>query len=158
MINKVLGVEPGSTRTNIAMLVLRVGLGILMLVHGIPKMEMLFSGESVQFPSVMGMSATTSLALAVFAEVFCSVLIIAGFATRFAAVPLAITMMVAVFIIHASDPFKMQEMGIHYLLGYLVLIIGGGGKYSLDYLMVRSKFKTYHASIRPEDPTLSIYQ
>ncbi len=158
MINKVLGVEPGSTRTNIAMLVLRLGLGVLMLVHGLPKMEMLFSGQPIQFPPVLGMSATTSLALAVFAEVACSLLIIIGLATRYAAIPLAITMVVAVFLIHAADPFNVKEMGIHYLLGYLVLIIGGSGKYSVDYLMVRSKFKSYHPAIRPEDPTLSIYQ
>ena len=155
---KLLGIGPNSVRTSTALLLLRFGFGALMLVHGLPKMMMLFSGASISFPSVLGMSAGISLLLTVFAEVLCSVLIIAGLATRFAVIPLIVTMLVAVFVVHAEDPFANKELALIYLLGYAVLMIGGSGKYSVDYLMLRSSFKTYHPEIKPDDPTLSIYQ
>lgn len=115
----------------------RVAIASLMLVHGLPKLAMIFSGEPVQFPGVFGMSPEFSLALTVFAEVFCSLLILVGFGTRIAAIPLIITMLVAAFYIHAADPFAKQELAIHYLLAYVLLLITGSGRYSLDYLLQR---------------------
>ncbi len=155
---KILGVGPNSVRSSTALLLLRVGLGALMLVHGLPKMAMLFSDGPIAFPSVMGMTAEFSLVLTVLSEVICSVFIIAGLGSRLAAIPLIITMLVAVFVVHAADSFANKELAILYLLGYSVLAIAGSGKYSLDYLMLRSSFKSYHPEIKPEDPTLSIYQ
>ncbi|MBI2284457.1 MAG: DoxX family protein [Bacteroidetes bacterium] len=126
-------IESGTT--DFALLIARIGIATLMLTHGLPKMSMLFSGDPVQFPPVMGLGAKTSLGLAVFAEVICSVLILAGFATRLATLPLIITMLVAVFVIHEADPFKVKEPALYYLLVYLVLLLGGSGKFSVDYLL-----------------------
>jgi len=133
---KVFSILPAAAPVDAALLLARVGIGALMLVHGIPKLLMLTSG-TVQFPGVMGMSAPLSLGLAVFAEVFCSVLLILGLGTRLAVVPLAITMLVAVFAIHAADPFAVKEMAIHYLLVYALLLVTGSGRYSLDRLLQR---------------------
>ena len=118
-----------------ALLIARVGIAALMLTHGIPKLGMLLSGEPVQFLPFMGLSAKFSLGLAVFAEVICSVFLLVGFATRLALIPLIITMLVAVFVVHAADPFSSKEPGFQYLLVYIVLLIMGGGKYSVDYLL-----------------------
>jgi putative oxidoreductase len=41
-------------------------------------------------------------------------------------------MWVAVFIIHADDPFGKQEFGLLYLIPYLTLYFTGPGKLSLD--------------------------
>ena len=112
---KIFSVNKGTT-TDIALIIARISIAALMLTHGIPKLVMLFSGAPVQFPQVLGMSAEFSLALAVFAEVFCSILLLAGFATRLAVIPLAITMLVAVFLIHAADPLSVKEPALHYLL------------------------------------------
>jgi len=114
------------------LLILRIGVAFLMLTHGIPKLQMLFSGGEIQFPGVMGLSPALSLGLAVFAEVVCSLLIFIGLGTRIASIPLIITMLVAVFIIHANDPLAGKEMGLLYLFLYIPLLVLGGGKYSLD--------------------------
>src|SRR5689334_21967428 len=106
---KIMSINKAAATTDIALLVARVGIAALMLTHGIPKMMMLFSGAPVQFPPVMGLSAELSLGLAVFAEVFCSILLLAGFATRLATIPLIITMLVAVLFIHGADPLAKQE-------------------------------------------------
>ena len=155
---KLLSVNKASEGINIAILVARITIALLMLVHGIPKMGMLFSGNTELFPSVMGLSSTLSLSLTVFAEVFCSVFILAGLGTRLAVVPLAITMLVAIFIVHANDPFTNKELAIHYLLTYVVLFITGSGKYSLDYLLSSNPARSSYVPVKVEDPTLSIYQ
>ena len=124
---------------NAAIFLIRIAISGMMLVHGIPKMIQLFSGSAIQFPSVFGMSPEVSLGLAVFAEVVCSVLVLAGLGTRLAVVPLAITMMVAAFSIHAADPFVKKEMALHYLLAYVVLFFTGSGKYSLDHYIFQRR-------------------
>ena len=118
-----------------ALLILRVVIGIFMLTHGWGKMETLFSGEPIQFPDPIGVGATASLALAVFTEVLCSILLIIGLGTRLAATPLLITMLVAAFIVHANDGFAKQEFALLYAVIYLTIAIIGAGKYSLDYLI-----------------------
>lgn len=142
-------IAPGST--DFALLIARIGIAALMLTHGLPKMSMLFSGDPVQFPPVMGLGAKTSLGLAVFAEVICSVLILAGFATRLATIPLIITMLVAVFVIHETDPFKVKEPALYYLLVYLVLLLAGSGKFSVDYLLSSKNRSVGFGNVRTAD-------
>ncbi len=143
---------------DLALLVGRIAISVLMLSHGLPKMQMLFSGDPVQFPAVFGMSAELSLTLAVFAEVVCSLLIIAGFGTRLASLPLMTTMLVAVFSIHAADVFAKKELAVLYLAGYVVLFVAGSGKYSIDHVLQPKPPVKHRATFIPEDPTISIYQ
>ena len=123
--------------TDAALLFVRIGIAALMLTHGLPKLVMLLSGAEVAFPGVFGLSPEFSLGLAVFAEVLCSVLVLVGLGTRFAAVPLIITMGVAAFYIHGADPFPNKEMSILYLLGFAFILIAGAGKYSLDNFIAK---------------------
>ena len=120
---------------SIAMLVLRLVAGAFMLTHGWGKMESLFSGEPIQFGDPIGLGAETSLVLAVFAEVLCAILLIIGFATRLAVIPLVITMMVAALIVHADDPIGRQELPLLYAAMFVAVGIVGAGKYSVDYLI-----------------------
>lgn len=131
--------EYKGTQVDLVLLILRVGVGVMMLVHGFPKLQMLLAGGEIQFPGVMGMGPAVSLALAVFAEFLCSIFLILGLATRLAAIPLIVTMLIAVFVIHANDPFANQELGLHYLLTYISLLILGGGKFSVDAFLLRQK-------------------
>jgi putative oxidoreductase len=134
---RIISVGHTSNKIDIALLLARIGISMMMLTHGLPKMAQLFSGDPIQFPSIMGMSPAISLGLAVFAEVFCSILLLAGFTTRLAAIPLIITMLIAVLVIHSADAFSQKEMALHYLVAYIVLLIAGSGKYSIDYLLQR---------------------
>ena len=67
--------------------------------------------RDILFPEVMGMSPTLSLALAVFAEVVCSILLLVDLLTRYAAILSIVTMLKAVFIIHGDDTFAKQGNG-----------------------------------------------
>jgi putative oxidoreductase len=123
--------------TDVALLFVRISIAVLMLTHGLPKLAMFFSDEPVAFPGVFGMSASLSLGLTVFAEVICSILIFVGLGTRIATIPLVFTMAVAVFYIHANDPFLNKEMAVLYMVGFLFILIAGGGKYSLDNFVAK---------------------
>jgi putative oxidoreductase len=155
---KIISVNNTSSTIDFALLIARAGIAALMLTHGIPKLIMLFSGTPVQFPPVMGMSAEFSLALTVFAEVFCSVFILAGFATRIAAIPLAVTMLTAGLLIHSADPLSIKEPALLYLLVYVVLLFAGSGKYSIDYLLQGNKAANSYEHSKVQDPTLAMYQ
>ncbi|HKK89553.1 MAG TPA: DoxX family protein [Saprospiraceae bacterium] len=123
-----------SVKTDIALLVLRVVFGFFMIArHGWPKFQKLFSGEEIQFINFLGLGEQFSLALAVFAELLCSLLVILGLMTRLATIPLIITMLVAVFIVNFGNPLSDLELGFLYLGAFLALFYMGSGKYSLDY-------------------------
>jgi putative oxidoreductase len=66
-------------------------------------------------------------------------LLILGLGTRLAAMPLAFTMMVALFVVHAEDPWKVKELAAVYLGVYLALILTGPGDFSLDRRLLRDK-------------------
>jgi putative oxidoreductase len=79
------------------------------------------------------------LILTVFAEFVCSILLIVGLGTRLALIPLIITMLVAVFIVHAPDGMDKKEHGLMYLLPYFALFLLGSGKFSLDAFLKKEK-------------------
>lgn len=131
--------KPGNYPKNIdfALLILRITAGGFMLTHGIGKFIKLTGDDPIQFADPIGVGVTASMTLAVFAEVFCSVFLILGFATRFSSIPLLITMLVATFIVHANDGFGKQELPLLYAVTYLVIAITGAGKYSVDNLIYK---------------------
>ncbi len=119
------------SQASLAMTVLRIGISALMLGHGIPKISRLFESP-IEFADPIGLGPVLSLILTLIGEVVAPVLIIIGWKTRLAAIPALITMLVAALIVHGSDPFQKKEMAIVYALGFLVILIGGPGKFALD--------------------------
>jgi putative oxidoreductase len=103
-----------------------------MLTPGMGKLSILFGDGPIRFPDPIGVGATASLLLAVFSEVFCSILLIFGIGTRLAAIPLLITTLVAALIVHANDGFGKQELPLLYSAIYVVIAIAGAGKISID--------------------------
>jgi len=117
--------------SNIWLLLSRIAIGAFMLTHGLPKLQMLMAGNA-HFADPFGIGEVPSLALTVFAEFACAILLILGLATRLATIPLMITMLVAIFYAHATDPFGKKELAVIYLVIFLGFFILGPGKYSVD--------------------------
>ncbi|SMP73416.1 putative oxidoreductase [Neorhodopirellula lusitana] len=122
--------------TSTGLLVLRVGVGLFMLVHGWAKLSG-FAEAQNHFPDPIGMGSKLSLIMAIGAEVGCSALLILGLATRLASIPLAFTMVIALFVVHGEDPWKVKELAGMYLLVYVSLMLTGPGIFSLDHLFFR---------------------
>ncbi len=106
-----------------------------MMTHGVPKVQKIMGGD-LSFGDPIGLGPEISLILTAFAEAFCGLLIVLGLGTRLASIPLIITMGVAGFIHHASDPFGGKEKALLFLLIFVVLLITGGGKYSMEQRIV----------------------
>lgn len=124
-----------STRASLGILALRIGVGASMMMgHGWGKLSS-FGTMSTKFADPFGLGPTVSLGLAVFAEFFCSLLVMTGTFTRLATVPLIVTMLTAFLIIHGADPFPRRELALMYLIPYVTLFITGPGRYSIDYLL-----------------------
>lgn len=132
MTNKYLSSKLDSVvNEHVAVLLLRLGAGAFILTHGIPKLMSVFAGE-FQFGDPIGLGPELSLILSAFAEGICGLLVLLGLGTRFASGVLVINMAVAGFIAHAADPFGTKEKALLFLIFFIVILLFGGGKYSLD--------------------------
>lgn len=120
---------------NIAQLILRLFFGAALIVnHGMHKL-MHFSDLSNTFFDPFHIGHQWSLLLVVFAEVFCALFIILGLFTRIATIPPIIAMAVATFMANGGRPFSDQESAISFLVAFLVILITGPGKISVDGMM-----------------------
>lgn len=105
-----------------------------MMWHGYDKLVH-FSKYQPTFTNFLGIGSTASLALAVFAEFFCSLFLILGLFTRLASIPLCILTCVIIFKINHGNVFGEAENAPLYLTGYLVLLFVGPGRVSVDSMI-----------------------
>jgi len=148
MLKKVFAPGNDSFCTSLALLILRVWLGLtLLLNHGASKLTG-FSSLAPNFPDPLGIGHSASLALTVFAEVFASLLLVMGFLTRFAALVLVINMTVAFSLVHRGtlSGAHSGELAFIYLAGYVTLLIAGAGRISVDKSVFGGASKTHPAS------------
>lgn len=103
---------------------------------GIADVANWFATMNIPFPLLNAYLAGITEALGV-------VLLALGLGTRIITVPLMITMLVAIFIVHWSNGFASSDNGfeipLYYLLMLLVLFVLGPGKVSLDGLLFKQK-------------------
>jgi len=131
--------ERGDLRADLGLLVLRLGAGSFMLFgHGLPKL-LGWAERSQRFFDPFGLGPAPSLALAIFAEVGCSLAIMAGLFTRLATVPLLVTMFVAAFMANAGEPWGKQELAMTFALMFATLLLTGGGRWSADSWLRRGR-------------------
>ncbi len=116
---------------HVPVLLLRIGAGILILTHGFPKVMKVLQGD-MAFGDPIGLGPGLSLVLSAFAEGICGLLVVLGLGTRIASIFLIINMAVAFFFFHAADPFGAKELPFFYLIVFIVTLLLGSGKYSLD--------------------------
>ena len=117
---------------DLGLALLRIGPAALMLTHGYPKLLKLLAGGEIQFYDFAGLGPEVSLALAVFGEFVAPLALIAGFKTRWFAVPAAFTMLVAAFGAHWADALGDKEHSLLFAIPFLVILLIGPGGYSLD--------------------------
>jgi putative oxidoreductase len=134
------------TNDDVALLVLRIFLGIVIFPHGMQKLFGWFGGPGFSgmmgmFTNTMGVPAVFAF-LAIMAEGLGSLGLITGLLTRVAAFGIAVEMAVAVYMVHWQNGFFMNWFGNQKGEGFefhllviaigIALIIRGGGKWSID--------------------------
>lgn len=120
-----------SDLTSMALLVARLWFGLAMLFnHGLDKLGH-FKDNVGTFPDPLGVGQEASLVLVIMAEVGAALMLTVGFMTRVAAAVLVIDMFVAFLMVHKAG-MSGGELAFVYLAGYVMLVIAGGGLFSLD--------------------------
>ena len=127
---------------NIGIFVLRVGISLVMLTHGYPKLAKFLSGDH-SFADPINIGEKLSFILVIGAEFFCSVFLILGLGTRIVLIPLIFTMLVIFFVVHGDDPFGKKEVPVLFLINYITLLFTGPGRYSIDRLLFKSRSRHY---------------
>jgi putative oxidoreductase len=138
------------TDDDISRFVLRVLLAVVFFPHGAQKVFGWFGGYgfSATMESFEKMGIPAFLALcAILAESLGPLGLVTGLLTRIAAFGIATNMVVAVFLIHYKFGFFMNWFGKQQGEGFeyhilvvaiaVALMIGGGGRWSLDGLITR---------------------
>jgi putative oxidoreductase len=133
---KIMSTHYSATAFNMAMLLHRLVFGILMMAHGYDKL-ISYNEMKNDFMSFMGLGSSISLLLVIFAEFFCALFITLGLFTRLTVIPLIICMAVALIKAHDMDIMGEGSGATLYLGAYLVLLIVGPGKISVDGLASR---------------------
>jgi len=118
-------------KNDIALAILRIAPSIMLLTHGVPKLQKILGGN-MEFADPLGIGSAPSLFLTVIAEVVCPILIILGIRTRWASIPIVIMMVVVALIHHGNDAFPTKEKALLYLTFFIVIWLLGPGKYSVD--------------------------
>ena len=81
--------------------------------------------------------------LAGITEVAGVILLVLGLGTRLISVPLIFVMLVAIFTVHIGNGFEAGNNGfeipLYYIIMFVVLIVYGGGKYSVDNIISKRK-------------------
>ncbi|HMU45852.1 MAG TPA: DoxX family protein [Chitinophagaceae bacterium] len=117
-----------------SLLLLRIGFGGLMIPHGYDKL-IHFASRSAGFSDPFHIGGPISMALVIFAEFFCASFVVLGLMTRFACIPLIVTMSVALFHAHHGQVFGAGEKAALFLTGFIALLLMGPGKVSMDRLI-----------------------
>jgi putative oxidoreductase len=128
-----LSIISSEKRISIALLLLRLVFGIFIVVHGFEKLFYL-DKMCVDFPDPLHVSSPISLALAIFAELFCGLFFIVGLYTRFVLIPLVSCMLIATFVVNFDEPVMEHELAPLFLTTFIVTLISGPGNISLDKL------------------------
>jgi putative oxidoreductase len=128
-------------------LIIRIIIGILMAFYGYEKLvhfqEMAASDFWANNVIFLGQKGAFPLALTVFAEFFCSLLLIIGLFTRLSLLPLLFCMAYIFLVIFPFSIISSGDNGMEinttffYFIIYLGLFFTGPGKYSLDYMLLK---------------------
>ncbi|RON26782.1 MULTISPECIES: DoxX family protein [Pseudomonas] len=117
---------------DVGLLFLRVSGGLFLLwVHGLPKL-LDFSAQLQQIEDPFHLGAHLTLSLAIFAEVLCPLLIIAGALVRLACLPILFVLLVALLIVHPQWSVAEGQFGWLLLILFTSIFIAGPGRLALN--------------------------
>ncbi|MBI4547702.1 MAG: DoxX family protein [Ignavibacteriae bacterium] len=118
--------------------ILRIVTALLFMQHGSQKLFLVPAGQMTEPVALLSL-----IGLAAVLEFFGGLLLVAGLFTRLVAFVLSGEMAVAYFMSHASRGLlpllNRGELAVLYCFIFLYLVAAGGGSWSVDHLLRRSK-------------------
>lgn len=133
-----------TSRLDLALLILRVVIGVIFLAHGWQKLFVFGFGGVIEAFGKMGVPAPT-----LFGPVVCLVELLAGLAlivgilTRVAGILVACDMLGAILLVHLKNGLFASKNGFELPLALLAaavaLVLAGAGAYSADAALSRKR-------------------
>ncbi len=122
------------TDVDIALLAVRLVVGVIFMAHGAQKLFGAFGGKGLEATvEMMGMGPISYLVI--IGEFFGGLGLVVGFLTRFSAASLIVIMIGAIALAHGKNGFFLQNQGYEYnlaLIGLLIpTLIAGPGRFSI---------------------------
>ncbi|WIE76189.1 DoxX family protein [Curtobacterium sp. MCSS17_007] len=131
-----------TTSTSIGLTALRIVLGVVFIAHGAQKFTQGISGVAQGFAGMGVPLAEVAAPVVAGLELVGGVLLVLGVATRVVGLLLAVDMVVAGLLAHATAGFFAQDGGFEYVLvlavASLAIALTGPGRFSVDALVLRS--------------------
>ena len=117
---------------DVGLLFLRVSGGLFLLcVHGMPKLlDYTAQLQLIEDPFHLG--AHLTLILAIFAEVLCPLLVVAGVLARLACLPILFVLLVALLLVHPQWTVAEGQFGWLLLILFTTVFIAGPGRLALN--------------------------
>ncbi|WP_449122696.1 DoxX family protein [Pseudomonas sp. MPG01] len=113
---------------DLGLLFLRVSGGLFLLwVHGLPKL-LDFTAQLHLIEDPFHLGSHLTLILAIFAEVLCPLLIVAGLLARLACVPILFVLLVALLVVHPQWSVAEGQFGWLLLILFTTVLIAGPGR------------------------------
>lgn len=114
---------------DLSLLILRIVFSIAIITHGYGKLLNVVNGEFGYNP--LGIGGALTMIVAALGEFVAPIFIILGIKVRLAALVSFIVMFGITFVMHAfkGESFEEWELPLLYTVGFLVIVISGGGKY-----------------------------
>ncbi|WP_152360325.1 DoxX family protein [Microlunatus speluncae] len=149
--------SPLNTRRDLGLLIVRIGLGVVMIAHGWQKYALNtidgtrqgFAQLGVPFPELAAPGVTAL-------EIFGGAAIILGLLTPLVGIAYTATMIGAAVLVHGPNGFFAGGGGYEFVALLAVLSLGlavaGAGRFSLDHLLVgrrREQVATARAEATP---------
>ncbi|MEM7549899.1 MAG: DoxX family protein [Bacteroidota bacterium] len=132
----ILQTEISESTKNLSLLIFRVTISIsLFNTHGLKKI-IHFEDTLNNIPDPLGMGSELSTFFAIFANVFCPLLIVLGVLTRLAIIPILSITLIGFFVVHAADPWSVRDVPLMYSIVFSLFLILGPGKYSIDQSII----------------------
>ncbi|MFW9080145.1 DoxX family protein [Pseudomonas sp. P2757] len=117
---------------SLGLLFLRVTGGLFLLwIHGLPKL-LDFTAQLQLIEDPFHLGAHLTLILAIFAEVVCPLLIVAGVLARLACLPILFVLLVALLVVHPQWSVAEGQFGWLLLIIFTTVFIAGPGRLALN--------------------------
>ncbi|GAA0393744.1 DoxX family protein [Pseudomonas extremaustralis] len=120
-----------SKAQDLGLLFLRISGALFLLgVHGLPKV-LNYSEQLKLIEDPFHLGAHVTLLLAIFAEVLCPLLIVAGLLVRLACLPILAVLLIAMVVVHPEWSVFEGQFGWLLLIIFTSILIAGPGRLRL---------------------------
>jgi putative oxidoreductase len=140
MVKQLLYSDAGSELNNWTLFFFRILLAFeLFRVHGLRKLKNEM-GQEEQIPNPLYLPEKLNQFVANFSDLVAPFFVMVGFATRLVVLPIIGVTAIGYAVVHRRDSLQVRDVPYVYTLSFLLLLLMGPGKYSIDQSLLYSLF------------------